>query len=349
MRQRIGLGPDDLPFHIQRVIFLLGPNLFNTRDFDLADLEDLYYAVGGKIKDLLQCANIHLANGFTKLDEPYIYFGDVGVTGVGPITLKDFISTWRAKEAVLWSSEVSVPLNEAILQKNMFNILRRPSSRHNIRPVWDPIQRSLKIGPIVRQGAHIGTKTAYQANATYEVQGLLDLREMSCAMIFAGLSEKYREIVSREAEEAARRRRSAQVRSFQRVQRHRNDALRKLCGEPNFGKDNPQLARRGEAQEPHVNRHDMTSRLKRLEDPCGPEYPCICDTDCICAPLCAGEPGENCLCETNSLFWRVTTEFEIEELLHRVQEERSLLVGIDGGFCEGLHGVGRLPDWSMSS
>lgn len=278
-RQETGTGPIDLLYHVQRVISQLGPDRFYGPDFHLSDIEDLYYAVCGKTKDLRQCAELHLRNGFTKPDAPYIRCGQVGSSNLRSILLKDFLAAMAAQEAILYSSDIVDPLDKAVLQKNMRVVLEGQNDR------------------------------VLRMKAALEAQGLEDMHGMSCAMIFAALSEKYRAV---EADERAQK---ENMRWRQRVQFYRWQALWQLCGGSIPSDDVLD-------QQPRVNLHDLTSRIEKLEDPnSATKYPCLCDPDCLCASLCAGEPDEDCLCETNPLFWRVTTGFEIEELLHRAKDE----------------------------
>jgi len=130
-------------------------------------------------------------------------------------------------------------------------------------------------------------------------------------MIFAALSERYHAI------EAAEGAREKTMRRLQRIQFHREQALLKLCRGSFLGDSLALPGGQGENRKPH----DLTSRIKKLEQSKALEYPCLCDPDCLCAPFCAGEPEENCLCETNPLFWRVATGFELEELLYRSKDE----------------------------
>ena len=65
---------------------------------------------------------------------------------------------------------------------------------------------------------------------------------------------------------------------------------------------------------PYVSPYNLEERAKKLNNPDGPEKPCICDEDCICAALCASDPTQNCLCEENSLFVRVTEGMDIDDL-----------------------------------
>ena len=64
----------------------------------------------------------------------------------------------------------------------------------------------------------------------------------------------------------------------------------------------------------YISPYNLNERAKKLNVPGGPEMPCICDPECICAPLCASDPTQNCLCEENGLFVRVTEGMDIDDL-----------------------------------
>lgn len=170
-----------------------------------------------------------------------------------------------------------------------------------------------------RRDRHTQRSKRREAKRDHGWPGLQDTRNQSCAMIFGALSEKYRPIL---AKEAATRAFEEHEKSKRRTRLHRDKALRKLCGGTECFETKAQPTKESTDRQAGPGPHDMTSRLRKLEDPNAPEFPCLCDPDCLCAPLCAGEPEENCLCETDPLFWRVTTGFEIDELLERVLAER---------------------------
>ena len=64
----------------------------------------------------------------------------------------------------------------------------------------------------------------------------------------------------------------------------------------------------------YVSPYNLEERTKKLDVSGGPNMPCICDPDCICTPLCASDPTQDCLCEENGLFARVTEGMDIDEL-----------------------------------
>ena len=222
-----------------------------------------------------------------------------------------------AEEAVLYSDEVVDPLHQAILRKNMLTVLEGKS---DLPPSNGSPRHAPNHDRMLCQGVRCNGLGACKTKAALEAQGLQDMQRQSCAMIFATLSEKYHTILAVEADERAQERKR---RRLQKVQFDRWDTLLALCG-GSILRDNPRVPGvHGKNRQPlsQVNPHDLTSRIEKLDDPNAPNHPCLCDPDCLCAPLCAGEPDEDCLCETNPLFWRVTTGYEIEELLCRAKDE----------------------------
>ena len=67
-------------------------------------------------------------------------------------------------------------------------------------------------------------------------------------------------------------------------------------------------------EEVYISPYNLNERAKKLTAPGAPEMPCICDPDCLCVPLCATDPTQNCLCEENGLFARVTQGMNIDDL-----------------------------------
>ena len=257
-----------------------------------------------KIKDLRQCAELHLRNGFTKADDPYIHFGDPESFDVRSVLLKDFLPAITAKENVLYSSKIVEPLDEAVRRKNMHVVLDGQSDLLLDCETcqWDQTHSHAKKCSGNIQGAK-------RATAALTAQGVQDMQGKSCAMIFGTLSEKYRAV---EADERAK---EEELRRLQRVQFYRGEAFIKLCAGSTLC-DDRRLPGKHRLTPPN-----LASRIKKLDDANASTPTCICDPDCLCAPLCAGEPDEDCLCETNPLFWRVTTGYEIEELLYRAKDE----------------------------
>lgn len=118
---------------------------------------------------------------------------------------------------------------------------------------------------------------------------LPDVSNMSCGMIFGELAEKYRHML-----------------------------VDTISGEARNNRESTPYAPRvlqEEAPMPqYVSPYNLNERAKKLNTPGGPDMPCICDPECICALLCAGEPTRNCLCEENGLFTRVTEGMDIDDL-----------------------------------
>ena len=69
-----------------------------------------------------------------------------------------------------------------------------------------------------------------------------------------------------------------------------------------------------EVPENYISPYNLNERIKRLDRPELPELPCICDPECMCFDLCAGDLTQNCLCEENGLFCRITEGWDIDDL-----------------------------------
>ena len=69
-----------------------------------------------------------------------------------------------------------------------------------------------------------------------------------------------------------------------------------------------------EVPENYISPYNLNERIKRLNRPGLPELPCICDPECMCFDLCAGDLTRNCLCEENGLFARITEGWDIDDL-----------------------------------
>ena len=122
-----------------------------------------------------------------------------------------------------------------------------------------------------------------------EVQGLQDKGNMSCGMVFGELAEKYRTMAM-----------SAELEGSSIDRKPTPKA--------------PQAFQETIPTREYISPYNLNERAKKLNVSGGPEMPCICDPECICAPLCASDPTQNCLCEENGLFVRVTEGMDIDDL-----------------------------------
>ena len=108
-------------------------------------------------------------------------------------------------------------------------------------------------------------------------------------MVFGELAEKYRPMVM-------------------------NAELKGLMIDRKSTPEAPQAYREEVSTRKYISPYNLDERAKKLNVPGGPEMPCICDPECICTPLCASDPTQNCLCEENGLFVRVTEGMDIDDL-----------------------------------
>ena len=288
--QNISLGPNDLRFHILRSEDLFVSYPYNINMPDLGELEDLYYATCAKLKELLQGVEILLTNGFRGVRDTYFAYQNEPLRSLGPISIGAFKHSLQIQKGILYSSELQGLLNRGVFEKN--SRTTKCDRRH----------RTSSSDSTTRQGAQRGNweGTAKDINILdqefeqtsgwlTEVQGLQDKGNMSCGMVFGELAEKYRPMAM-----------SAELEGSSIVRKSTPKA--------------PQAFQETIPTREYISPYNLNERAKKLNVPGGPEMPCICDPECICAPLCASDPTQNCLCEENGLFVRVTEGMDIDDL-----------------------------------
>ena len=257
---------------------------------DLGELEDLYYAACAKLKELLQGVDILLTNGFKAINDTYFAYHNEPLCSLGPVSIGDFKNSLLIHESILYSSELQSLLNRGVMEKNS------RGNKHSWHREVMPKDSTTQHG--VQRGNREGTKN-YINMPTHdfeqmsgwrtEVQGLQNQNKMSCGMVFGELAEKYRSMAM-------------------------NAELEGSMIDRKSTPEAPQAIQEEVLTRKYISPYNLDERAKKLNVPGGPEMPCICDPECICAPLCASDPTQNCLCEENGLFVRVTEGMDIDDL-----------------------------------
>ena len=255
---------------------------------DLGELEDLYYATCAKLKELLQGVDILLTNGFREVRDTYFTYHNGPLNSLGPISIGAFKHSLLIHESILYSSELRGLLNRGVFEKNSGDITH---GRHQgVSPSDSTMHQGAQRGNWGGTGKQINISSyEFEQISGCEVRGLQDKSNMSCGMIFGELAEKYRPMtMSAELEGSTIDRQSTP--------------------------EAPQAFQKKLSIREYISPYNLNERAKKLNVPGGPEMPCICDPECICAPLCASDPTQNCLCEENGLFVRVTEGMDIDDL-----------------------------------
>ena len=284
------MGPNDLRFHILRSDDLFVSYPYNITVFDLGELEDLYYATCAKLKELIQGVDILLTNGFKGIHDTYFTYRNDPLSSLGPISIGSFKSSLLIHERILYSNELQSLLNRGVIEKNSRG--SKHTHHHQMSPGSHITQH------VVERCNCEGTEE-YIDNPRYdskqisrcrvEAEGLQNKSNMSCGMVFGELAEKYRPMVM-----------SAELKGLMIDRKSTPEA--------------PQAFQEEVLTRKYISPYNLDERAKKLNVPGGPEMPCICDPECICAPLCASDPTQNCLCEENGLFVRVTEGMDIDDL-----------------------------------
>ena len=294
---------------------------------DLGELEDLYYAACAKLKELLQGVDILLTNGFRAVHDIYFAYHNEPLRSLGPISIGAFKHSLLIQESILYSSELRGLLNRGVFEKN--SRISRHNRHHMTSSSDSTAQQDGRRSNREGTGKYISIlDEEYEQRLGWleKVQGLQDKGKMSCGMIFGELAEKYRPIAMSEESEETRIDRKSTPEAPQAFQKK-------------F------LARK------YISPYNLNERAKKLNVAGGPEMPCICDPECICAPLCASDPTQNCLCEENGLFVRVTEGMDIDDLdvPDLVRHKREPSEASESSAASLSSTDGPASEWSMGS
>ena len=292
---------------------------------DLGEFEDLYYATCAKLKELYQSIDILVTNGFKDRHDVYFTYRVEPLATLGDVGVGEFGDTLVTHANILYSREVTTSLDNGIKRKNMH--ARKCGASHETTdseldniPYFHPGIWGEKEARAMNRNRQFMDNLAWLKD---DVKGLQDMGNMNCAMTFAMLAEKYRPMVAGGELDWAIRPSTSPPTPPHGMKEWIAHLDRPDTPEP------PQMNDHAAEDEflrlmypskyptndtPYVSPYNLEERAKKLNNPDGPEKPCICDEDCICAALCASDPTQNCLCEENSLFVRVTEGMDIDDL-----------------------------------
>ena len=248
---------------------------------DLGDFEDLYYATCAKLKELLQEMDVRLTNGFKSPHETYFVYHCPRFDKLDSVRVGEFRASLTIYEKILYSNGLTELLNKGVMRKSMRN--NRLDSHRQLVDARSKVENDAEhVQP--RHGVFQMTLGWLKG-----IGGLQDTRNMSCSMIYASLAEKYRPIVVGDGSRGSS------------ITRHTTP-------------DVPQVFEQAQLNQTYISPYNLEERFKKLNAPGAPEMPCICDPECLCAAVCASDPTQNCLCEENGLFTRVTQGVDIDDL-----------------------------------
>ena len=306
--------------------------LFESFPFDisilaLGEFEDLYYATCAKLKELHQGVEILLSNGFKARNDIHFTYHVEPLNTLGEVGVGEFADSLVTHSHILYSHEVTALLDNGIKRRNIRDS-KHDGTIHDDQTIHNDLDGIPYFYPRIwgeQEARTMNRKPAYTDNVALfrNARGLRDMSNMSCGMTYAMLAEKYRLMNADGGLNWAVRPSTSPFTTpnglagwAERLSRPDTPkvprAERNAAGEEFLSP----LAKAGNKtiSDTYVSPYNLEERAKKLNNPGGPEKPCICDEDCICAALCASDPTQNCLCEENSLFVRVTEGMDIDDL-----------------------------------
>lgn len=372
MLQKHSFGHDDVIYYVlcQASIFQKGAHEVTLRD--VGELECLYYAICGKVKEFLYDINVRLDNNFVSAEDKYITYMSEGF-GLETVTVGNFKDLLLSYEAFLYSPEILKLMKEGFKAKHIrehksgsrpiFLDPRNMSSgmifgslreKHRAALQDQNFEEFLKTLPhelatLHRQhrysaGIRMRAVKIYKTNASSPTasghlfrkdddqeedkkgpQYLEYLDEYSVMSIDSfTTSDSEEELEDQEfAEKHTKKTEDPMISEYthQQVrgsltQPSRVDDLEKQ-GDRMEVTLSPleKIEQRGSHASTRLYDSDKVGHRFQLSHQAdGPESLCTCSADCLCAPLCAAEPTETCLCIENSLFCHMTRNVNIEDI-----------------------------------
>ena len=118
MLQKHSFGPDDVIYYVlcQASVFQKGAHEVTLQD--VGELECLYYAICGKVKEFLYDINVRLDNNFVSAEDEYITYMSEGF-GLETVTVGNFRDLLLSYEAFLYSPEILKLMKEGFKAKHI--------------------------------------------------------------------------------------------------------------------------------------------------------------------------------------------------------------------------------------
>ena len=305
---------------------------------DLGELEDLYYATCAKLKERLDDINIRLANKFIRPEENYFSYNSEGFGVPDPVTASDWKATLLAHAAFLYDPLVEGIMSRAVFLKHKRANEAEPPCRLPFNGNFPGLRdvRNMSSGMIFgslsekyritvfqeelekAQAAQL-QKTHISVDGRHICSETEDRGRGSGGTISIVHSHNYKGRGAQIDKQSD----STEAKTTSNIDQHIFlHGSKSPAGETLRREQYNEIA--DQPQQRYVSPYNLDERAKKLGRANGPEKPCICDPECICVPLCAPDSTQNCFCEENALFCRVTEGMDIDDLSYptkAVEEE----------------------------
>lgn len=355
-------------------IFLKGAHEVSIQD--IGELECLYYAVCGKVKEQLYDVNIRLDNNFIAPEEKYITFKSDGF-GVESVSAGEFKAIMVSYEHFLYRADVVRLMREAFKAKHIrghksgsrpifldprnmacgmiFGTLKEKErvalqndefEKHleNLPPELAAFHRRARYSTGIHMrarkppkkhtsspvGSGNSAEPTIDENETKGPQYLEYLDEYSVMSIESFMTIDSDDELEDQELVIGHIKDSGNLTSNNFIQQG-NHPLMQPDNQDDHDKQAAQsvfsFSVHGEEEAGNqlsTQRNGLSSLtgcFQPSEQTGGNEMSCACGPDCLCAPLCATEPTEKCLCMESSLFCHVTNDANSDNLFYPRKHE----------------------------
>ena len=310
---------------------------------DLGELEDLYYATCAKLKERLDDVNIRLSNGFIRPEDNYFTYNSKGCGIIDPVTAGEWKATLLAHAAFLYDPLVEGIMSRAVFLKHKRAKEAESAQRLPLNGKFPGLRdvRNMSSGMIFGGLSEKYRITVHQEELEKEQAAQFRKARLPARRQHTLSEKEGRDRISgatipivhsyNNQDKAARVNKKSD--STRATTQYSNDQHEATPGYELNDSEVLKAQQYDESADPpqrYISPYNLDERAKKLNQPGGPEMPCICDPECMCAPLCASDPAQNCFCEENALFCRVTEGMDIDDLSYptkAVEEEEAVRAG----------------------
>lgn len=293
---------------------------------DLGELEDLYYATCAKLKERLDDVEIRLSNGFIRPEDDYFVYKSEGFGITDPVIAGAWKSTLLAHAAFLYDPLVEGIMNRAVFLKHKRVKEAETAERLPLNGKFPGLRdvRNMSSGMIF--GSLFEKYWITVQKEEFEKAQAAQLRETTLRAIAKQLpcgeatGDRVSAVTiplvhSNDSKDKARRvNKQGNSNKAKALNCEDYEVVRGNKSYHNEMPQTPKYEKMANTPQRYISPYNLDERAKKLNQPGGPEMPCICDPECMCVSLCASDPTQNCFCEENALFCRVTEGMDIDDL-----------------------------------
>ncbi|KZF24976.1 hypothetical protein L228DRAFT_258465 [Xylona heveae TC161] len=274
--------------------------------YELAQYEKLYYGICSKIRRTVGEIFDRLNKGLIEM-ETILHQRGIGCDSErSPLRVKNFLDLLETHWGILNDSGLVSILHAAVKEKNI-QIAIEQRLKTTLLSSQNPEDHKTQDRDLLR--SQLEQRRHEIRQKLNKMPGLRDFSNVPASDLFADLRVGYDQEIERERKIHAS---GIKDRQIERARIHHQRALDILCGKE--VKRSISLAS-----------SESRDNLDGNDEPKCLNLSCTCKPDCLCAPLCADYPENDCACKTIPLFAEIREQIAVESSLGDIAGHPHLL------------------------